>query len=144
MPARELARLIERLHPKSSVRSLEEQAGAAPQTLQRWLKQSTSYNRLPEPRAIREVARVLDCRVADVVQAFNESLDDPLPLNQLPDDELTLLSRYRALPPTERGHLLAIAQTFAVHVDQDDDASDEGGGRPPSRGRRRLPRAVEG
>lgn len=151
VPARELGRLIERLHPGQSVRSLERAAGAAPQTVQRWLKDSTEYNRLPDPRAIREVARVLGARVADVVHAFNDSLDDPLPLNQLPDDELELLFRYRALAPVERGHLLAIAKTFAVHSDGSDatpsgsrhDVDDQGAPATGKRSRSRQTKSAQ-
>lgn len=113
MPARQLGRLINELYPDVSVRSLEERAGVPPQTVSKWLKPSVALNRLPDPRAIREVARVLRCRVADVVHAFNASLDDPLPLHQLPDDELELLAIYRAMSTDGASQMLAIAKTMS-------------------------------
>lgn len=116
MPARQLARLIDELHPNVSVRSLEERAGVAPQTVSKWLKPSAPYNRLPDPRAIREVARVLRCPVGDVVVAFNASLNDPLPLNHLPDDELELLAIYRSMSASGASQLLAIANTMSQHA----------------------------
>lgn len=129
MPARHLSRLIEELYPGVSVRSLEERAGVPPQTVAKYTKPGAAYNRLPHPDQIRVVARVLRCRVSDVVRAFNLSLDDPLPLDQLPDDELELLAVYRAMGPGEQRHLRAIAETLSKHSPEAQPTLDAGAGR---------------
>jgi len=142
MPAREVGRLVNRLHPGVSVRQLESQAGAAEGTLARWLKPGTEYgDSLPRASVMRAIARILGCRVSEVVQAFNASLDDPLPLNDLPDDEVDLLATFRQLPPVERAQFLAIGETLRVHARQDDGGSmaDTGRARRRGAGPRQVP-----
>lgn len=119
MPARALGKLIERLHPDRSVRQIERDGGLVPDRIAHWLKPGTEVNRIPPPGAIREIARALGCRVAEVVYAFNSSLDDPLPWGEeveVDPDEALLVGRFRALPPTDRESLLRISETFAVHA----------------------------
>jgi len=122
MPAKELSRLIERLHPGVAVRRLEEDAGLPTDRIQHWLKPGTAVNRIPPPDAIFDIARALSCTATEVAHAFNDSLPRPLPLRDLPPDEQTLLDRFRQLSTHDRASLLAIAQTL-VASSQNTDAA---------------------
>lgn len=117
MPAHGLARLIERLHPGVPVRELARRADLPVDRIAHYLKPGTEYTRLPPPGTIRDVAQMLGCPVVVVVHAFNDSLDEPLPLNELPEDEALLTARFRALSGREQRTLLAIAQTLVATAD---------------------------
>lgn len=112
MPARELERLLERLHPGVPVRALERGAGLPHDRIQHWLKPGTAVSRLPPPDAIREIARALGCSVGEVLHAFNDSLPEPLPLRDLAPEEAELLDRFRFLDRHDRASLLLVAQSM--------------------------------
>lgn len=110
--ATSLERLIRRVAPDRSVRSLTEEAGVPDHTLAYWLRPSTRVDRMPSMPQLRRIAACLPgADVVDVSRAFAEEIG--LKLNDdLTDTEHELLRLFRQLSPRDQQRVYQIVRVL--------------------------------
>jgi hypothetical protein len=107
-----LEKLISRVAPGRSVRSLCHAAGMPQQTLAYWLRPSTNVDRMPPLQKMREIAICLPgADITDVSRAFAEHIGLPLH-DDLTDNEHALLLRFRQLSHGDQERVLMIVKAL--------------------------------
>lgn len=93
MPAEHFRRLIAELHPGVSTRQLAQAAGVAHNVLYYWLRPTTEIKGIPIADTVKELARIVGCDPALIVEAFAADSGTPLPRDSRPDPDHEWLIR---------------------------------------------------
>ncbi|HTF49443.1 MAG TPA: hypothetical protein VK735_18530 [Pseudonocardia sp.] len=112
-----VAALIERLNPNTSVRQLEREAGLKPGQIARFRKASEQLERVPPASTILALARACRCDPNTMFRAF--CLDTGMPVDPPPltDDEAELLTLFRRLSRTAQRMFLGAVRGL-VHASE--------------------------